>query len=136
MSSPWISGLRSVALDVPDLARAEDFYTRVWHLQVAARTDDALYLRGTGADHHLLALHRGGTACAIRHVDSRDAGNEPAPWTPQRRVGDGRGQQVGLKLVGFLVLRWRLRRRIFRRWRRKRQLVSRNREGCTSRAAR
>ncbi|MDM0073229.1 VOC family protein [Variovorax sp. J2P1-59] len=71
MSSPWISGLRSVALDVPDLERAEDFYTRVWHLQVAARTDDALYLRGTGADHHLLALHRGGAACAIRHVSLR-----------------------------------------------------------------
>src|SRR6478735_7306101 len=71
MSSPWISGLRSVALDVPDLARAEDFYTRVWHLQVAARTDDALYLRGTGADHHLLALHRGRAACAIRHVTLR-----------------------------------------------------------------
>jgi catechol 2,3-dioxygenase len=70
MSSPWISGLRSVALDVPDLARAEDFYTRVWHLRVAARTDEALYLRGTGADHHLLALHHGAT-CAIRHVTFR-----------------------------------------------------------------
>ena len=74
MSSPWISGLRSVALDVPDLARAEAFYTQVWHLDVAARTPDALYLRGSGADHHLLALHRGGPSAEIRHVTLRARG--------------------------------------------------------------
>lgn len=71
MSSPWIAGLRSVALNVPDLARAEAFYTRVWHLDVAARTADAIYLRGTGADHHLLALHQGGPQAQIRHVTFR-----------------------------------------------------------------
>ena len=49
MSSPWISALRSVALEVPDLAQAEDFYTRVWHLAVAERGAQAIYLRGTGA---------------------------------------------------------------------------------------
>lgn len=71
MSSPWVGGLRSVALNVPDLPRAEDFYTRVWHLEVAARTDAAIYLRGTGADHHLLALHQGGAATEIRQVTFR-----------------------------------------------------------------
>jgi len=70
MSSRWISGLRSVALDVPDLARAETFYTEVWRLKVAARTADAIYLRGTGADHHLLALHAADTL-AIRQVTLR-----------------------------------------------------------------
>ena len=57
MNSPWIQALRSVALTVPDLAAAEAFYTQVWHLAVAARTGSALYLRGSGPDHHLLALH-------------------------------------------------------------------------------
>ena len=76
MSSRGISGLRSVALDVPDLARAETFYTEVWRLSVAARTADAIYLRGTGADHHLLALHAADTL-AIRHVTLR-ARNEAA----------------------------------------------------------
>lgn len=71
MTSPWVRGLRSVALNVPDLARAEDFYTRVWHLDVAARTDTAIYLRGTGADHHLLALHQGGAGTEIRQVTLR-----------------------------------------------------------------
>lgn len=89
MSSPWISGLRSVALDVPDLARAEDFYTRVWHLAVTARTADALYLRGTGADHHLLALHRGGPATAIRCITLRARSAEALPAIAEAAVRAG-----------------------------------------------
>ena len=71
MSSAWIEGLRSVALNVPDLAQAERFYTQVWNLEVAARKDDALYLRGTGGDHHLLALHAGGDLPQLRQVTLR-----------------------------------------------------------------
>ena len=71
MKSPWISGLRSVALNVPDLAAAERFYTDVWRLDVAARARDALYLRGSGADHHLLALHQAGGTPQLRQVTLR-----------------------------------------------------------------
>lgn len=71
MKSPWIAALRSVALTVPDLAAAEDFYTRVWRLDVAARGDGALYLRGSGADHHLLALYASPGTPTIRHVTLR-----------------------------------------------------------------
>jgi catechol 2,3-dioxygenase len=71
MSSPWIDGLRSVALTVPDLAAAEAFYTTVWNLDIAARGESALYLRGTGPDHHLLAMHAGKGPVAIRHVTLR-----------------------------------------------------------------
>ncbi len=67
MKSPWIAALRSVALTVPDLAAAETFYTQVWHLSVADRADGVIYLRGSGSDHHLLALHA-------------------APGTPQLRL--------------------------------------------------
>ena len=77
MSSPWIEGLRSVAVYVPDLALAERFYTETWHLQVAHRTDNAIYLRGSGSDDYLLALHADGETPAIRQVTlrarSRDA---------------------------------------------------------------
>jgi len=69
--SPWIEGVRSVALEVPDLQRAEAFYTQVWRLEVAARRDSALYLRGSGSDHHLLALHAGGEVPRIRKVTLR-----------------------------------------------------------------
>lgn len=71
MSSPWIAGLRSVALNVPDLATAETFYTQVWNLEVAHRKDNALYLRGSGTDHHLLALYAGGEVPQLRQVTLR-----------------------------------------------------------------
>jgi catechol-2,3-dioxygenase len=74
--SPWIEGVRSVALEVPDLQRAEQFYTEVWKLQVAARTDTALYLRGSGSDHHLLALHQGGEVPQVRQVTLRARNRE------------------------------------------------------------
>ncbi len=71
MTSPWIAALRSVALNVPDLALAESFYTRTWHLDVAGRADGVLYLRGTGADAYLLALHAGGPQVQLREVTLR-----------------------------------------------------------------
>lgn len=70
-ASSIISALRSVAFNVPDLALAEDFYTRVWGLSVAARETGALYLRATGADHHVLALHQQEGPAQIRHVTLR-----------------------------------------------------------------
>ncbi|MDM0028370.1 VOC family protein [Variovorax saccharolyticus] len=71
MSSRWIEALRSVALNVPDLAKAEDFYTTVWQLDVVHRKENAVYLRGSGTDHHLLALYAGGEAPQIRQVTLR-----------------------------------------------------------------
>lgn len=70
-ASSLVSGLRSIALTVPDLVLAEKFYTETWYLTVAARTADALYLRGTGADHHLLALHQAAGPARIRNVTLR-----------------------------------------------------------------
>lgn len=71
MKSPWIAGLRSVALEVPDLVAAETFYTGTWGLLVTARQDGAVYLRGSGTDHHLLALHAAPGGPALRHVTLR-----------------------------------------------------------------
>jgi len=70
-ASSRVSALRSVALNVPDLAAAEKFYTSTWHLRVAARRDGVVYFRGTGADHHLLALHQAEGPATIRCVTLR-----------------------------------------------------------------
>lgn len=50
--------LRSIAIGVTDLEAAERFYTGTWNLDTVARTADAVYLRGAGSFHHVLALHR------------------------------------------------------------------------------
>jgi catechol 2,3-dioxygenase-like lactoylglutathione lyase family enzyme len=51
-----VIAIRSVDFGVPDLRSAEAFYRDVWGLSVATRTDESLYLRATGSDHHVLAL--------------------------------------------------------------------------------
>lgn len=71
MSSPWISGLRSIAFDVPDLAKAEDFYSSVWQLEVATRTSNSVWMRGVGGDHHLLELHAHPSSARIRRLTLR-----------------------------------------------------------------
>jgi len=70
-ASSLVSGLRSVALTVPDLDLAEKFYTSVWRLDLVEKTSDALYFRGTGADHHLLALHHAEGPAKILYVTLR-----------------------------------------------------------------
>jgi len=89
MHSPWIEALRSVALTVPDLAAAQDFYTRVWQLDVAERAADALYLRGSGADHHLLALHAAPGTPTIRAVTLRARNAQALDAIAQATVAAG-----------------------------------------------
>lgn len=57
MNEFLVTSLRSVEIGLPDVAAAEKFYTQTWGLGVAARRGSSVYLRGTGADHHLLSLH-------------------------------------------------------------------------------
>ena len=67
-----LEALRSVDLEVPDLAAATEFYTSVWALEAVERTVDNVWLRGTGSDPHLLAIHAGPRA-AIRSMTFRAA---------------------------------------------------------------
>ncbi|MDO9359108.1 MAG: VOC family protein [Polaromonas sp.] len=89
MSSPWIQALRSVSLNLPDLDKAETFYTQVWKLSVVAREPGVIYLRGTGPDHHLLAIHQGGDQAQIRHVTLRARSREALDSIEQAAVQAG-----------------------------------------------
>ncbi len=88
-ASSRVAALRSVALTVPDLAQAEAFYTGTWNLSVAARTSDAIYLRGTGADHHLLALHQAPGPARIRNVTLRARSRAALDEVAQAAVAAG-----------------------------------------------
>jgi catechol 2,3-dioxygenase len=88
-ASSLISALRSVALTVPDLTLAEDFFTRTWHLQVVARTNNALYFRGAGSDHHLLALHHAPGAARILHITLRARSLNALSLAAQKTVSAG-----------------------------------------------
>lgn len=67
-----ITGIRSVDLSVPDLDAAVAFYTDTWGLTLADRRDHVAWLRGTGSDAYLLALHADART-AIRSVTFRVA---------------------------------------------------------------
>ena len=83
-----VSTLRSVDLTVPDLDRAERFYTATWGLAPAARHDGVVYLRATGDDHHVVALHPG-PAPAIRSITFRVTGPEVLDGIAERAVRHG-----------------------------------------------
>ncbi len=53
-----VTALRSVDLGTPDLELSLKFYSGVWGLELVTRTADVIYLRASGGDHHVLALHR------------------------------------------------------------------------------
>jgi catechol-2,3-dioxygenase len=88
-ASSLVGALRSVALTVPDLAAAEDFFTRTWHLQVMARSPDAVYLRGAGTDHHVLALHWAPAAAQILHITLRARSAQALALAAQRTEAAG-----------------------------------------------
>jgi catechol 2,3-dioxygenase len=52
-----VTALRSVDLGTPDLDRSVKFYGDVWGLEPVARAAGAVYLRASGSDHHVVALH-------------------------------------------------------------------------------
>ena len=56
MSTGKVTAVRSVMLGVPDLAASKAFYTGIWGLTPVLESGDAVYLRGTGPYHHVLAL--------------------------------------------------------------------------------
>ena len=62
--------MRSVDLEIPDVGRAEQFYTSVWGLDLVTRHEGVTYLRASGFDHHVVALQQGNRP-ALRAVTFR-----------------------------------------------------------------
>ena len=58
MTEPRVLALHSIDLGVADPAAVATFFTDVWGLAPVAGDGDAAYLRGTGPNHHVMALHR------------------------------------------------------------------------------
>ncbi len=56
MIQPRIDGLRSIELGVRDLKASAEFYRKVWALDDVASEGNAVHMRGTGTDHHLVTL--------------------------------------------------------------------------------
>lgn len=57
MTAPRINRLRAIQIGAPGLPQQASFFCDVWGLRPAARAGGAVYLRGTGPEHHIVALH-------------------------------------------------------------------------------
>ncbi len=55
-------GIRSVDLAVRDIEATKAFYEAQWGLKEVARENGSVYLRATGKDHHVLAIHQAAQA--------------------------------------------------------------------------
>ena len=89
MKSPWISALRSVALTVPDLAAAEIFYTETWGLVLTEKSQGVAYFRGSGHDHHVLALHEAPGTPQLRLVTLRSRSAKALEHIAQAAIAAG-----------------------------------------------
>lgn len=54
-----VTHLRGVELTDPAPADVAGFYERIWGLERVAAVGESVYLRGTGPEHHVLAIHPG-----------------------------------------------------------------------------
>jgi catechol-2,3-dioxygenase len=105
-----VTALRSVDLGTPDLARSEAFYTAVWSLETVERSPSSVYLRASGDDHHVLALHASERA-ELRSVTFRcesasdldeiaaaaPSRNCPVLSGPTSETGPGGGRMLALR---------------------------------------
>ncbi|MDP4595331.1 MAG: VOC family protein [Beijerinckiaceae bacterium] len=57
MADPKVNGLRSIELNVFNLKESTEFYKKAWGLDEVKMTGGSAYLRATGPNHHVLALH-------------------------------------------------------------------------------
>lgn len=65
-----VGGLRSLHIGVVDFDLALDFFTRVWGLSTVTKGNGLAYLRASGPDHHVVALHNRTRTEALR-IDLR-----------------------------------------------------------------
>ena len=58
-------GIRSVDLAVRDIEMTKAFYEKVWGLKEVSRENGTVFMRATGRDHHVLAIHQAARATML-----------------------------------------------------------------------
>lgn len=76
MGSITVNDLRGLELAVYNLDESADFYAKAWALEPVAREGSRMFLRGAGAEHHVVTLHeapRAGLVAINFAAPSREA---------------------------------------------------------------
>ncbi|MEI7738698.1 MAG: VOC family protein [Betaproteobacteria bacterium] len=72
-ASSRITGVRSVALSVPDLQATADFFTKTWGLELTENKGGIQYFKGTGSDAFLISLRQSSGPAKLIDVSLRAA---------------------------------------------------------------
>lgn len=75
-ASSRISGVRSVALSVPDLQATSTFFTDTWGLELKEVRDGIHYFKGTGSDPYLISLRQASGEAKLIDVTLRARSEE------------------------------------------------------------
>jgi catechol 2,3-dioxygenase len=88
MANARINGVRSIELGVHDLKASAEFYRKVWALEDVAADGDAIHLRGTGRDHHVLTLRERPRAALLDvHFSAPDRASVDALHAQAKALG-------------------------------------------------
>jgi catechol 2,3-dioxygenase-like lactoylglutathione lyase family enzyme len=71
-----VRGVRHVEIEMSDPAAAAAFYAGVWNLEPVESAGVSHFLRGTGAYHHILAIHQARQRPALRRIVFDAAGRD------------------------------------------------------------
>lgn len=71
-----VNGIRSVEIEMADPNRAAQFFATIWGLSEVVRENGSIYLRGTSAAHHIVAIHPSYGPPRVRRVVFQAAKNE------------------------------------------------------------
>jgi len=63
-----VRGVRSVDIEMGEPERAAKFYSKIWNLTEVERNGSSIWFRGTGAYHHILAIHPAKGPAAMRRL--------------------------------------------------------------------
>jgi len=83
-----VCGLRSLHIGVVDFDRALGFFTGVWGLSAATKETGLAYLRASGPDHYVVALHKRAKTEVLR-IDLRAPGPADVDAIHKRLAGRG-----------------------------------------------
>ena len=63
-----VRGVRSVDIEMNQPERAAEFYSKIWNLTEVERRDGSIWFCGTGAYHHILAIHPAKGPASMRRL--------------------------------------------------------------------
>ena len=95
-----VRGVRSVDIKMSQAERAAEFYGKIWNLAEIARENGSIWFRGTGAYHHILAIHPAKGPAAMRRLTYDAANQDIVKALHQKVIASGCTSEAPHEITG------------------------------------